>query len=184
MNELSLLTQFAETASTEASGNILDSLGVDWKLLVIQLVAFLLLVALLAKFVYPVFMKIIDKREADMKASAAAAETAREHAEKAEHEVEKLLAVARKDAQDIVATAKNEATLMVEKSEHSAKAKAEQIVAQAQEDIDKQIIAARKTLESDTLRLVKQAASAATAGVADSKLDDAMIKRSVEGAKR
>lgn len=73
---------------------------------------------------------------------------------------------------------------MVEKAETSAKTKAERIVAEAHEDIQKEITAAKKSLENDTLNLVKQAASIATAGVADAKLDAALVKKSVEGAKK
>ena len=48
-------------------------------------------------------------------------------------------------------------------------------------DIDKEVIAARAALKKDTLSLVKQAAALATSGVADKKLDDAIVKKSLEG---
>lgn len=171
-------------ASTTSDDSILGSLGIDWMLLGVQVVAFLIAVAVLAKFVYPVFLKIIDERQEKIDASVKAAEAAQEKAEGAEEEVEKLLAVARKEAVEIVATAKSEASQMVEKAEKSAKAKSERIVAEAHEDIQKEIAGAKKTLEKDVMALVKQAASIATQGVADAKLDTAMIKKSIEGAKK
>jgi len=45
-------------------------------------------------------------------------------------------------------------------------------------------LAARKALEKDTINLVKKAAGLAVSGIADDKLDAALIKKSVEGAKR
>jgi len=182
----SIFTQFAATTSGEHAEktDILTSLGIDWTLLVLQLVAFLILVWALGKFVYPVFLRIIDERQAKIDDSVKAAQEAEKNAEKAETAVEDALKKARKEAADIITMAKTEATQMVEKAENSAKTKAERIVEEAHEDIRKEIIAAKKSLEKDTLRLVRQAASLATAGVADAKFDEALIKKSVDGAKK
>lgn len=180
-----ILTQFASAASEQGEkADIFTSLGIDWTLLVLQLVAFLILVWALGKFVYPVFMRIIDERQTKIDESIQAAAAAEKKAEQAETAVEEALKQARKEAAEIVATAKTEAAGMVEKAESSAKTKAERIVAEAHEDIQKEVANARKSLEKDTLNLVKQAASLATAGVADAKFDTALIKKSVEGAKK
>ncbi len=180
-----ILTQLAsEAGSTEASGDLLASLGIDWTLLIVQLVAFLILVWLLGKYVYPVLIKTLDAREAKIEEAGKAAEAAEKKAEAAESKIEDVLKKARLEAADIVATAKNEATMMVEKAESNAKSRSERIVAEAHEDIQKDVLAARKTLEKDVINLVKQAASIAVSGVADSKLDDALIRKSVEKAKK
>lgn len=181
----SLFTQFASTAASEHAEetDILTSLGIDWTLLVMQLIAFLILVWILGKFVYPVFMKIIDERQEKLDEAGKAAEQAEKKAEEAEAKITDSLKQARKEAADIVATAKAEATQMIEKAEGQAKTRSERIVAEAKEDIAKDVLAARKALEKDTINLVKQAASLAVAGVADDKLDAALIKKSVEGAK-
>ena len=178
-------TQFAATAKESGAGeaDILTSLGIDWTLLVMQLIAFLILVWILGKFVYPVFLRIIDERQEKLDEAGRAAEQAQEKAEEAEEKIADSLKQARKEAADIVATAKAEATQMVEKAEAQAKARSERIVAEAQEDIQKDVLAARKTLEKDTITLVKKAAGLAVSGVADEKLDTALIKKSVEGAK-
>ena len=180
-----IFTQFASTTATEhgEKPDILTSLGIDWTLLVLQLIAFLILVWILGKFVYPVFLRIIDERQAKQDEAGKAAEHAEKKAIEAEAKVADALKQARTDAADIVATAKNEAIQMVEKAEAQAKTRSERIVAEAQEDIKKDVLAARRTLEKDTITLVKKAAGLAVAGVADEKLDAAMIKKSVEGAK-
>ena len=48
-------------ASTN-SPSILEALGINWKLLVEQGIAFLILVWILGKFVYPALIKSIDTR--------------------------------------------------------------------------------------------------------------------------
>lgn len=179
------MTQFAsEAKSAEENSDLLASLGIDWTLLIVQLVAFLILVWLLGKYVYPVLIKTLDAREAKINEAGKAAEAAEKKAEAAESKIEDTLKQARTEAADIVATAKNEATQMIEKAEANAKSRSERIVAEAHEDIAKDVLAARKTLEKDVISLVKQAASLAVSGIADSKLDDALIKKSVEEAKR
>lgn len=180
-----LVTQLSATeASAESNGDLLASLGIDWTLLIVQLVAFLILVWLLGKYVYPVLVKALDAREEKIAEAAKAAESAEKKAEAAEARIEETLKKARTEAADIVATAKKEATQMVESAEAKAKQRSERIIAEAQEDLQKDVLAARKALEKDTVDLVKRAASLAVAGIADEKLDTALIKKSVEGAKQ
>lgn len=179
-----ILTQFASTEAAQGGGDIFVALGIDWKMLILQIVAFLILVALLGKFVYPWLMKSVDERQEAIDASTKAAENAQKKAEEAEANVAKALKVARTEAADIVATAKAEATAMAEEAESRAKSRSERIVAEAQEEISKEIIAAKKALEKETLSLVKTAASLAVSGVADDKLDENVIKKAIEGAKR
>ena len=54
-----VLQQFA---STEGSGDVMSSLGIDWKMLVLQGVAFVILVYLLNKFVFPPLWQLVGRR--------------------------------------------------------------------------------------------------------------------------
>lgn len=128
-------------------------------------------------------MRIIDEREAKIEASTKAADEAKLAAEKAEEGVEAELKKARTIAADIVATAKSEATAAIEKAEKDAKTRSERIVADAHESLGKEVLKAREALKKDTLELVKQAAGLATAHVADSKLDTAVLKKSLDSVR-
>ena len=105
------LTYFASTEAAASDAGVLGALGIDWKLLIFQAIAFLILVFLLGKFVFPVFIKIVDKREAAIAESNKAAVEASKQAEQSKEATEKLLAKARAEAKEIVATAKTEAEL-------------------------------------------------------------------------
>ncbi len=182
---INMTGQLYYLASAEAgSDNLFAALGIDWQMLIFQMIAFVVLVLLLGKFVFPVFVKAIDDRQAKLDEAGKAAENAEKKAEEAEATIQATLKKARTEAADIVNTAKNEATQMIEKAESQAKTRSERIVAEAQEDIQKDVLAARKTLEKDTISLVKKAAGLAVAGIADDKLDTELVKKSVEGAKR
>lgn len=178
-------TQLTVLAATETSsdGGILAALGIDWTLLIIQLVAFLVLVWVLSKFVYPIFMRIVDERQEKIEASVQAAEAAEQKAEAAQDEVAKLLAEARKDAREIVATAKTEASAMLEASDAKAKSRADTIVKGAQEQLDKDVIAARKALHNDTIELVAMATEKIIGTVSDAKLDSKIIETAVKEAR-
>ncbi len=180
----SVLTQFAEASTASESGGVFSALGIDWQMLVFQIIGFVILVFIMGKFVYPILMKSVDKRQENIEEGAKAIAEAEKNAAEAQKNIEKLLSEARAQASDIVSTAKTEATGLVEKAETGAKSRADRIVAEAREEISKDVLAARKTLEKDTLNLVKQAAGLAIAGVADEKLDTAVIKKAVEGAKK
>lgn len=183
MDYFTQLTIMASAASESSEGDILSALGIDWTLLAIQLVAFLVLVWVLGKFVYPVFVRIIDERQDKIEASVKAAEVAEQKAESAQEEVAKLLKEARKEAKEIVTTAKDEATAMVEASDVKAKARAEKIVADAHDKIEKDVIAARKALHNDTIELVALATEKVVGNLADVKLDKKVIETAVKEAK-
>jgi len=170
---VNFLSTFAETAEVE--GNVFSALGIDWTLLILQIVGFLLLVVLLGKFVYPWLMKQVDDRQKNIEQAAEVAKQAQASAEKNQAEVEKLLAEARKEAADIVSTAKLEATEMVATSEAKAKSSAEKIVADAQAQISKDIDKARRELHDETLELVALATEKVIQKKLDKKADEALI---------
>ena len=122
---MNFLQTFAETAETD--GGLFGALGIDWRLLILQIVAFLIMVWVLGKFVYPWLMKSVDERQANIEAAAKAAKKAEAAAAESQEETASLLAQARKEAADIVATAKLEATNLANATEKKAKATAEKI---------------------------------------------------------
>lgn len=178
-----MMTQFASAAADKEKADILTSLGIDWTLLVLQLVAFLILVWLLGKFVYPVFLKIVDEREAKVEEGVKAAVAAEKKADEAQAKIEESLKTARSEAADIVATAKAEASQMIEKAEKDAKKRSDRIVAEAHESLEKDIVAARKTLHNETLELVALATEKVIGKAVSPKVDDAVIAAAVKEAK-
>lgn len=176
------VTYFA--AETAQQTDLFTSLGIDLKMLILQGIAFIILVWALGKWVFPIMIKAVDDRQMKIEESTRAAEAAEKKAESAEARIEETLKQARKEAADIVATAKTEATTLVDTADKKARERADRIVADAHDELQKDVLAARKALEKDTLKLVKQAASLAVAQVADDKLDTAVVKKAVEGAKQ
>jgi len=152
-----------------ASSNpgLLQALGIDGKLLVEQALAFLILLAVLAKFVYPALIKSIDTRRSQIEAGVEEAKEAAAALERAEAKVADMLAVARREADDIIERSHKESTAMVADAEEKAKTRADQIVKDARAQLDIDIAKARAALKKDTIELV----ALATEKVVNEKLD-------------
>lgn len=177
------LTYLASTESAAPSGDLFAALGIDWTALAINIVAFLILMWFLGRFVYPPLSRSLEKREDDIEAAAKAAIETKERAEKVEAEVEKLLTRARKDAAEIMATAKSEASEMLASSEKKARAQAKNLVETAHDDIAKEVEMARKTLYNDALELVVQATAKVTAGTVDVARDQKIVAKTLKEAR-
>lgn len=178
---MNILTQLGTAESP--SGGLLGALGIDWAALIFQIIAFLILTWFLGKFVYPVLMKTVDARRADAEASSKAVVEAQKKAEQAEKDIEKLLSTARKEASEIVTTARAEANAAIERADSKAKSRADAIVASAQEQIAKEVIAAEKVLHNETLDLVVQATEQVIGKTVDAKLDTKVVAAAIAEAR-
>lgn len=180
-----MITNLIQFASSEpASGGLVDALGIDWKMLILQIIAFLLLVWLLGKFVYPWLMKSVDERQRKIDAAAKAASKTLAEAQKSEENIQKMLKKAREDAAEILETAKKEASDSQMASEERAKKRAEQIVVTAQEDIQKEIDNARTVLHNETLELVALATEKVVGKTVTGKIDDSIISEAIKAVKK
>lgn len=178
---MNFLHTFAETAETD--GGLFGALGIDWRLLILQIVAFLIMVWVLGKFVYPWLMKSVDERQANIEAAAKAAKKAEAAAAESQEETAQLMAQARKEAADIVATAKLEASNLTSATEKKAKLAAEKIVADAHDQLEKDIAAAKRELHNETLELVALATTKVVGETHGAKADQALIKEALKEAK-
>lgn len=165
-------------ASTESNPGLLQALGIDGKLLVEQAIAFLILVAILGKFVYPALVKVIEARREQIEAGMQEAKQAEEALANAESKVADMLSDARKEADEILARSHQEATSMVADAEEKAKQRAEQIVADARTQLDADVRKAREALKSETIKLV----ALATEQVVGEKLDQNKDANLIKGA--
>ena len=180
---MNIATQFAAEHAEAASSDVFTALGIDWKMLVFQLIGFVVLVWVLGKFVYPSLMEAVDKRQADIEAGSKAASEAEKKAAEAKAEIAKLMKQARHDASDIVSTAKEEAAAALEKADAKSKERADRIVADAQAQIEKDVLSAKKALHNETIDLVALATEKVVGKTVSAKVDDSVIAAAVKEAK-
>ena len=164
----------AFTASSDPS--LLSALGLNWQLFIEQGLAFVILVWVLKKFVYPTLIKSIDERRNQIEAGLEEAKQSQEALEKAEAKVEKMLAEARKEADEIIARSHQETVAMVADAEGKAKTRAEQIVKDAHTQLDADIAKARTMLKDETIKLVTLATEHIIGEKLDERKDAGLIK--------
>ena len=176
-----ILTQFANSGVPEKA-DLFGSLGIDWRLLALQTAAFLLLLVILRKFVYPPLLAILDKRDKDMRTIDKAAKSARENADKAEKIASELVRKARTEASEIVASAREEAVELVDAANAKAAAKSEAMIKEAHDKITQEVESAKKELHNSTLELVAEATGKVLGEKIDSKKDAKLISTALKEA--
>lgn len=171
------LTQFGAE-----SGGGLGSLGINAKGFLFQLITFVLVMLLLKKYVYGKLVDTLEARRQTVLGSLEEAKKAAEELQDTEAKIEKLLAEARQESADIVATAHKEAVAMVEEAESKAQKKAEHIVHEAKSQLDGEILKAREVLKKETKALVADATERIIgqklSGAADEKLIEQALQES------
>ena len=165
---------------SSSNPNLLSALGIDWKLLITQALAFVILLWILKKFVYPPLIKSIDDRRAQIEAGLKEAKQSQEALEKAEIKVDELLEKARKEADDIVGRSQQEAQGLVADAEAKAKQRAAQIVADAEAQLTADVNRARAELKTETIKLVALATERIIGEKLDERKDAQLIKQALE----
>ncbi|PIQ68842.1 MAG: ATP synthase F0 subunit B, partial [Candidatus Taylorbacteria bacterium CG11_big_fil_rev_8_21_14_0_20_46_11] len=121
---------------------LLHSLGIEWHILIAQIINFAILLAVLAKFVYkPVLQMIDERREGTLRAI-----------EREEHASTKL-ARAETDREAIIAEAHQESARVIEASRQTGEDLKKRLTADAKAEIAKSQASAEKKLKEDKVRL-------------------------------
>lgn len=179
-----ILLTFATTeGASDTKSDLFSSLGIDWQLLILQIIAFLVLLAILKKLVYPSLVAMLDKHDDSIRASADAAISAERHAAKAEEETAKLLDEAKQEANDIVTTAREEADQLISEAHKKAENQSETMIKTAKSEIEKEILEAKKALRNETLDLVVLASSKVLGEKIDTEKDQVLITKAIEEIK-
>ena len=171
-----LVTQFANAEAHAAEkADLFGSLGIDWKLLILQSVAFLVLLFVLSKWVYPPLAAMLDKHEKDLRTA--------EKADKTEKMINASMRKARAEARDIVASARNEAAEIIEAAAKKAETRADGIIEAARTEIAGEVAAARQALHNETLQLVAEATGTLVNEKLDAKKDGKLIEKALKEAR-
>ena len=150
-------------------------MGINLWNLVSQVVTFLILLWVLAKFVFPVLIKTMDDRERVITEGVENAAKARQELNEAQKRVEALLDEARRDAQATLAKATQAAEHVRAEIELDAQRRAREIIAQAEQRTQQLVVQARAQLRQDVADL----AIAAAEHVVGNSLDATTSRRLV-----
>lgn len=150
-------------------------MGINLWNLVSQIVVFLILLWLLARFVFPALIKTMDDRERLITEGVENAAKAQQDLKDAQKRVEALLDEARRDAQATLAKATQAAEHVRAEIEQDAQRRSREIIAQAEQRTQQLVAQARAQLRQDVADL----AIAAAEHVVGNSLDATTSRRLV-----
>lgn len=139
-------------------GDLLTSFGVDWRLLLIQAVNFGVLLSALSYFLYRPVTNMLDERRRKIAQGVKDAEAAAQHLARAEEEATAVVASASQEAAMLVASAKVRGEEKAKEIVDTATARGARIEEDAQA---KAVEAARRALEESNEEIARTAILAA-----------------------
>lgn len=116
----------------------MDALGIEWPLLISQLINFIILIILMRMFLYKPVLNMLNARKERIAQSMKDAERVSAAAREAEAEKGKVLEQARREAQEIRAQATRDAEKIAQDVRSRAETEATEIRMKAQADAAKQ----------------------------------------------
>lgn len=125
---------------------LFEKLGIDWKLLIAQIVNFLILLFVLKRFAYQPILKILNERKNKIEKGLEDAENSRK----------KLIEIIQKE-KDILKKAREEAQMIIIKAEETAKRTEIEIISEAKMQAEKIIIEAKEKIEEEKKKMIIEA---------------------------
>lgn len=136
----------------------MDQLGIEWELLISQIINFLLLMVILRLVLYEPVLRMLDRRKERISQSMKDAERVAAAAQEAEAEKARVLDAARREAQEIRAQATRDTEKIAQEIRSRAEQDATEIRMKAQQDAERQA----QTALADANRQIAELAILAT----------------------
>lgn len=156
---------------------ILNVLGIDWKILVAQIIVFAALYFFLHKFGLQPILKFVQDRTKKIEEGVENAKKAQEAIEQAKIDQEQILADARKEAQEIIATARDAASKQAEAEKEKGKEELRSIAEKAKKQIQEERDKALRETREQAVELVLAATEKMLRDKVDADTNKAYIEK-------
>ncbi len=147
---------------------------------VVELVAFLIVVFLLGRYVLPPLNRIMEERQATIRQALADAEEAKRRATEAEEEYKRIIGEARTQARSVVEEANKMAEQARTERRQQAEAEYERIVGSASADIESQARRAQEELRQQAADLAITVAERVLGEGIDRQAQANLINRTID----
>ena len=148
--------------------------------LIADLIAFLLLLAVLARWVYPAIVRQAEARQRKIAEDLEAAEKARSEAEQRLQQAEQRLAESRQQAEEVLASANRSAEQLRRELKEKGQEEAKRMVEQARREIDTARQQALDSVRQSVADLVVAATEKVVGETLDGERHRKLIERAVE----
>ena len=158
-------------------------LGLNGKAFAVQLITFVLVFLVLKRFAFKPITRMLEKRRQTIEDGVRLGQKLEKEKNKLDEEVARIMREARHEADKIIAAGHKDARASIREAEKTAAAKAERILADAEERIHEETEHARRKLEKDLVGLVSEATEAVVGEKVDAKKDAELVKKALKGKK-
>src|SRR3989344_4428923 len=159
---------------------LLSKLGIDWRLLIAQLINFLILLFVLRRFAYKPLLKLLDERRQKIADGLANAQKAKSNLEEDGKERPEFIPTAKKGASEIISLAEAAAQKNREETLKEAKTGVEKIIAEARKQIESEKNKMIGEIKSEITELVILAAEKTASIKLDDKKDKELIEKIIK----
>ncbi len=149
-------------------GELLTSLGIDWKLFIAQLINFSILLFVLYKFAYKPVLKMLEDRTEKIEKGLADAEESGEKLKEIEEKEKAVLVKAKKQANDIIKKAQEQADINKTELTKIAQTESDKIIQKAKKVASEE----KDKMMSEVKKEVSSLVAIAVEKVIDEKMDD------------
>ena len=155
---------------------ILETLGIHWEQLLVNIIGFLAMFFLLRRLVWKPFTKLLDDRRDEIQSAYDGIETKEADIERLKNEYEEHLAHIKEEAHQKLQEAIREGQLLARKIEEDARMKADKIVQKGHEEVVAEYTKARVQLRDFIVETSVKAAEK----VINEEIDEAAHRRLIE----
>ena len=141
-----------------------------------EVIAFILMIVVLAKVAYPRIIRIAEAREKQIEAGLRAAQEAEERLKTVQEQVQRTLDEARAQAREILGRASSDAVVEAEEQRNRARSEAEAIITRARIEIEAERDRAVQELRAEASTLVVEATSRILGEVLDARAHERLIE--------
>lgn len=139
-------------------GDLIHKLGIDWRLLVANIVTFLIVLAILQRFAFKPILRVLDKRRELAEKTVSQEKAAQAALAGADAQHKELVSAARREAGDILVEARAEAEALKERTINEAKDEAAKISTETRAELRREKAAMLSEAKQDLAELVVAAA--------------------------
>lgn len=157
-----------------------QALGIDGKILIAQLINFVILLLILRHFVYKPLLSLLEKRRQTIEDSQSKAEEIQKQYAEFQVEHEKRIEKAKADANDIVEKAKTASETMRQETLATAQVEAENLITRAKEEIEREKERLMQELKGEIGSLVVAATSKIIGTEINSKKQSELIEEAIK----
>ena len=162
------------------NSSIFSALGISGQAFIIQLITFLIAFLVLRQWAFKPILKILDERRKRIEDGLILGEKMEVEKAKFDETVATELRTARQQADKILASADTEAKKTVQAAEDTARKRTDQMVVDAEEQIQQLTVRERKRLERELVGLVSEVSEAVIREKMDDTTDTALIAKTLK----